>query len=315
MKLQIPLLVLILLILLAGLLFSFSDKGLSSNEGSTQKYYLNFDGIERSYLLHIPPHYDNRTPMPLVVVLHGGLGTSENVEKTTGFSEKADKEGFLVVYPQGVGRTWNSGHVGGPAAKNQVDDVGFILKVIENLESSHNIDQRRIYATGMSNGAMMSYRLASEASNTFAAIGPVSGTIGGNAAKNSSLFLPEKSSQPVSVIIFHGTDDQHVLYNGGRSGGIDGGRIDLSVNDSVLFWVKADNCSSNPLIENIKNNVVRKTYTGGLNGTEVVLYTIIGGGHAWPGGKKGSMFGDESTNEISATDVIWEFFKTHLKAI
>ena len=276
---------------------------------------MNFDGMQRSYLIHLPPHYDNQIPRPLVVVLHGGGGSPEKVEKLTGFSKKADEEGFIVVYPEGVGGTWNSGYCCGQAMKDQVDDVGFILKVIEDVESRQKIDQRRIYATGISNGAMMSYKLASEASDKFAAIGPVAGTIGGKTTENSSLYLTEKPSQPVSVIIFHGTDDQHVLYQGGHGNHTRNSRIDLSVNHSVLFWADADNCSSNPLIENINNNVTRKTYGRGLNGTEVVLYTIIGGGHAWPGGEKGSMLGDEPTTEISATNVIWEFFKSHPKAI
>jgi polyhydroxybutyrate depolymerase len=314
MKRQTILLASVLIILLLGLSVYFLERGQSSNEGDV-KYNLNFDGMERSYLVHIPPQYNNSTPMPLVIVLHGGGGSAENIEKVTGFSQKADEEGFIVVYPQGVGGTWNAGYCCGQAMTNQIDDVGFILKVISDVESREKINGSRIYVTGFSNGAMMSYRLASEASSTFAAVGPVSGSIGGKATANSSLYMQQTPSQPVSVIAFHGTDDQHVLYNGGHGNDTTGTRIDLSVNDSILFWVNADNCSSNPLMENIASNVTRKTYVGGSNGTEVVLYTIIGGGHAWPGGEKASLSGDEPTQEISATDVIWEFFKSHPKAV
>ena len=313
MKLKMPIMALMLIILLFGSLFVYLHNVSSSNDGTTQKHCLSFDGMERSYLLHVSPNYNNSTPTPLVVVLHGGLGTSENVENTTGFSKKADEENFIVVYPQGIGRTWNSGNVEGPAFENQVDDVGFILKIVEEVENNYNIDENRIYATGISNGAMMSYKLASDASDKFAAIAPVAGTIGGKSTENASLYFPKNPSQSVSVIIFHGTNDQHVIYNGGRSSGIDSGRIDLSVNDSVLFWVEADKCSSDPVIENITSNVYSTTYKDGLNATEVVLYVIVGGGHAWPGGEKGFIFGDEPTQEISATDLIWEFFKIHPK--
>lgn len=315
MKFRIQLLALTLIVLLVTFSFLFLIKEPSPTEGKTQKYYLNYDGMQRSYLIHLPSHYDNQTPLPLVVVLHGGGGSPEKVEKVTGFSKKADEEGFIVVYPGGEGGTWNSGYCCGMAMEYQTDDVGFILKVIQEVGKNQKIDERRIYATGISNGAMMSYRLAAEASDKFAAIGPVAGSIGGKSTENSGLYLPEKPSQPVSVIIFHGTLDQHVLYRGGHGNHSRGSRMDLSVNDSVLFWVDADYCSSNLLIDNINSNVTRKTYGGGLNGTEVVLYTIIGGGHAWPGGDKGFIWGDKPTQEISATDVIWEFFKSHPKAI
>lgn len=291
MKLRLPLLVLVLIILLAGFSFFFLQKGSSSNEKNTMKYHLNYGGLERSYLLHIPPSHDNNTPLPLVVVLHGGGGSPENIEKTTGFSKKADEEGFIVVYPEGVGGTWNAGYCCGPAMKNQVDDVGFILKVIADVGGRQKIDQKRIYATGFSNGAMMSYRMACEAPYEFAAIASVSGAIGGKTMDDSSLYLPNKPSQPVSVIVFHGTDDQHVLYPGGHGNQTSGSRVDLSVNDSIFFWIEANKCSKNPIIDNLTNTVNRKTYYGGLNGTEVVLCTIMGGGHAWPGGERGSILG------------------------
>lgn len=311
MNRQIVLLTLVLIILFSGLSLYFLEKGQSSN--GDVKYNLNYGDFDRSYILHIPPNYNNSTSVPLVIVLHGGGGSAEDIEKVTGFSKKADEEGFIVVYPQGVGGTWNANYCCGQAMANNVDDVGFILKVISDVETRQKIDPNRIYATGFSNGAMMSYRLASEASNTFAAIGVVSGSIGGKTSENSIPYLPKTPSQPVSVIVFHGTEDQHVLYNGGHGKETTGSRIDLSVNDSVLFWVNADKCSSDPVIENITGNINRRSFSGGLNGTMVDLYTIIGGGHAWPGGEKGSIFGDEPTSEISATDLIWEFFKSHPK--
>lgn len=312
MKMRIPLIVIALIIVIFGFLFLFSHLW-SVHEDTTQKIYLNYGGLDRSYLIHIPPQYDNRTSVPLVIVLHGGGGSAENIENVTGFNSLADKEDFIVVYPEGVDGTWNSGHCCGSAMNMQVDDVGFILTVIEDVESSDNIDKKMVYATGFSNGAMMAYTLASNASNVFAAVGPVSGTIGGQARDNSSLYLPPSPSQVVSVIAFHGTADQNVLYNGGHGNETTGSRIDLSVNDSIQFWVKSDNCSNTPIYDNVSSNVTMETYNDGLNDSEVKLYTIIGGGHAWPGGVKASLFGDEPTQEISATDLIWEFFKSHPK--
>jgi polyhydroxybutyrate depolymerase len=224
-------------------------------------------------------------------------------------SEKSDEEGFLVVYPNGTGRldefllTWNAGTCCGYALEHNIDDVGFIRTLLERLEQQVRIDPSRIYVTGISNGGMMTYRLACDLADTVAAIAPVA------AALNEEDCSP---SRPVSVIIFHGTADEHVPYNGGIGSKARDERVDKPVRYAVSFWVNRNRCSPNPVVEEF-GSIRKETYGGGIDGTEVVLYTILGGGHAWPGGEKGYRWGDEPTKEISATDLMWEFFASHPK--
>jgi len=224
---------------------------------------------------------------------------------------KADKENFIVVYPNGTGGfrkhmlTWNAGTCCGYAMERQVDDVGFIRKLIKRIESRWRIDSKRIYVTGMSNGAMMSYRLACELSEKIAAIAPVAGMMNCD---------PHNAKSPVSVIAFHGTDDHHAPYNGGVGRKTVYPRIDKSIPETISFWVEHNRCSANP--EAVKQgNVIQETYKNGFKGAEVILYTLQGGKHAWPGGRSGGYYGniDEPTQEISATDLIWDFFSKHPK--
>jgi len=247
-----------------------------------------FDSLTRTYLVHVPSSYVDNMPTPLVIVLHGYTGTAESMETLTGFTAKSDKEGFIVVYPQGLVQRWN---VGFGSLKFDTDDVGFIDELINRLEQKYAIDPNRIYVTGFSNGAMMAYLLGAALSDKIAAIAPVAGSVG--AMMNNVLEIIPDPSQPVSVIVFHGTADTSVLYEG------DGF---LSVAESVAFWVRHDECFINPQNETSSNGqVIKSVYSGGLNGTEVVLYTIVNLAHDWP------------TTPINATDIIWDFFISHPK--
>lgn len=271
---------------------------------------LQVGGRERSYLLHMPPSYDGKRPVPLVIVLHGGGGNAQTTARMTGFSEKSDKEGFVVVYPNGSGRlktrllTWNSGNCCGYALDKNVDDVGFIRALIDELVRTRAVDPKRVFATGISNGGMMAYRLACELSDKIAAIGPVSGAL------NLENCQP---ADAVSVIIFHGTDDEHVLYNGGEPiRRVDTHRrVDKSVSYAVSFWVKHDGCTETPK-RSETGSIRTEIYSGGKDGVEVAVYTVKGGGHAWPGGHS-YLLGPEPTREISATDLMWDFFARHPK--
>jgi polyhydroxybutyrate depolymerase len=246
-----------------------------------------------------------------VIVLHGGGGNAETVMRTTGMSGKGDKSGFVVVFPNGTGRlknhllTWNAGNCCGYALDHHIDDVAFIRTLIEHLQNELLIDKRKIYVAGMSNGAKMTYKLACELSDKIAAIAPVAGSL------DVTNCQPDN---PVSVMIFHGTADEHVLYEGGKpKKSIDKHeRIDNSVSYAVSFWIKHNHCLVTPQKEE-KGNIIKEVYTGGKDGTEVVLYTITGGGHAWPGGQRGSLWGDTPTQEISATELMLEFFLRHPK--
>jgi polyhydroxybutyrate depolymerase len=238
------------------------------------------------------------------------------------FQKKQMKRVFIVVYPDGSGRldwyllTWNCGFCCGYALENNIDDVGFIRALIRYLQEKYAINRNMIYVTGISNGGMMSYRLGAELSDIFAAIAPVSGSIGGRATEEDPTFCIPEPDYPISVIIFHGTNDSRVPYDGGMPTANDtkGAFSYLSVNDSVSFFVTHNQCDAFPQ-KNISEsgNIIMDLYAGGLNNTEVVLYTIVNGTHSWPGGKNGWRNGDVPTIEISATDLIWEFFKDHPK--
>jgi polyhydroxybutyrate depolymerase len=287
---------------------AMAQNGLQVNpKPGDYKRSLPFGGRERSYVLHVPPAYTGQKPLPLVIVLHGRGGNAQNAMRMSGMSEKADKNGFIVAYPDGTGflQTWNAGNCCGSALDQNVDDVGFIRVLIEDLQKEFFLDKGRIYATGMSNGARMAYRLGCEFSDKLAAIAPVAGALN---------FENCQPARPLSVVIFHGTADKRIPYEGAkRSKWVDRHqRIDISVSDAASFWVKHNQCS-NTLQKQERGNIIRETYSNCKDGTEVVLYTIKGGGHAWPGGKKGMFWRDEPTQEISATELMWDFFMRHPK--
>lgn len=277
--------------------------------GGDHNFEITHQKRKRYYTLHIPPHYDGIKPMPLVIVLHGGAGNRKNVMRMTGMSKKADKEGFFVLYPAGTGffkhrvLTWNAANCCGYAKRNNVDDVAFIRTLLDTLQAQYKIDSKRIYATGISNGGMLAYRLACRMGDRIAAIAPVA------AAFNEVACQP---AEPVSVIIFHGKLDEHVLYDGGLSSKSRTGRFDQSMVQTMSFWIHHNNSKALSTYQHHRF-IVKEVYSEGTNGTAVVLYTITNGGHAWPGGRKGFIFSDEPSREISATDVIWEFFKNHPK--
>lgn len=299
-------LVVFLLLLLPPALY-FSQR-LPSGTSINYEGYIYHDGLKRRYILHIPANYDGKSPVPLVIVLHGGGGNALSIMRRTGMNKLADREGFIVVYPEGTGRyknilTWNAGNCCGYAMRMNINDVGFIEKLIDHLISKYGVDPKRVYVAGFSNGGMMAYMLACRLSHKIAGIAVVSG------AMNIENCNP---SCAVSVIIFHGTADENVPYNGGTGRKALEKRVDKPVSYAVEFWVEHNKCERTPIVEEFGSIRVER-YVGGANGTEVVLYTIIGGGHAWPGSTYQGPYGDQPTMEISATDIIWEFFKNHSK--
>ena len=281
------------------------------------------DGKTRTYQVHLPLSYTTHDEFPLVIVLHGGGGNAEQMQEHGGMNKKADDEGFIVVYPDGTGvlkdrlLTWNAGYCCANAYENNIDDVGFIRALIEKLEQTLHIDSNRIYVTGISNGAMLAYTIGSELSDLIAAIAPVAGSIGGNATEDSPRWIIPDPTYPVAVIAFHGMEDKRVPYEGGiPTASLTWGAYSyLSVNDSISFWVEQNNCSTTPQTTvSESGNIIINTYTAQGTNADVVLYTIIDGGHAWPGGDIGGFPGaDIPTQEISATDIMWEFFENHPK--
>ena len=279
--------------------------------GKDTLYSLRHDGRARTYLVHLPPAYDRAQSRPVVLVFHGGGGHGEQMAQMTGFSAKADREGFIAVYPNGSGRwqnrflTWNTGNCCAWAYENRIDDVGFIRSLIDRMKKDFTVDPRRVYVTGISNGGMMSYRLACELSDLVAAAGPVAG------AQNVDC----KPSRPVSLVALHGTADLHVRYDGGpplRMADARNPRVDRPVSDAIAFWVKHNGCRQEPQAQR-RGKVLIETYGDCAAGTSVTLYTLHEEGHTWPGGTKWAFWADEPSREISATDVIWEFFQAHPK--
>ena len=271
---------------------------------------LTVGGLERSYILHAPASIDPSAPVALILSFHGGTGNAVNQQRVSGFNALADEKGFIVVYPNGTGRledkilTWNGGTCCGYAMTHGIDDVAFVRAIVADLQTTYNIDLKRVYATGLSNGGILSYRLACEAADLIAAIAPVSGTL------NYKRCQP---SEPVSVIHFHGTEDTHLPFDGGYGADSLADVLFASVPESINFWLTFNHCPAAPQTESFAD-IVHETYSGCANGTSVELYKIIGGKHAWPG-SNGPAWpgGDQPTQTISATQLIWEFFVAHPK--
>jgi polyhydroxybutyrate depolymerase len=265
-------------------------------------------GIERSYVVRADFDRARAARVPLVLVLHGGGGNAANAENMTGFTEKARREGFIVVYPEGTGRTgdqlltWNAVHCCAYAMKNHVDDVGFIRALIDKLRRSHPIDPRRVYVTGMSNGAMMSHRLGIELSDRIAAIAPVVGTVFGD---------EPRPAQGVPALMINGMLDENVPWQGGAPGGRGArgwdGTPARPALEQATFWAAANGCKP----EADQSETAHWLHWSYACPTPraVQLYLLKDNGHAWPGGRPGSRRGDVPSDSLNATDLIWEFFR------
>lgn len=273
---------------------------------------LTVDGRNRRYLVHVPPSYDPQKPTPVVLVLHGAAMNGPLTVAFTGMNAKSDQAGFIAVYPNGTGLgemflTWNAGGLPGGKAGQRPDDVAFLRAALDDLATVLNVDPLRVHATGISNGGMMCYKLAAELSDRIASIAPVAGTM---------TFTDPKPARPISVIHFHGTADAIVPFGGPKANGPREMGF-KSVEETVRAWCEVDACPTEPVITEEPNtaddgtSVRRKTYGPGKDGTEVVLIEVIGGGHTWPGQKPMVEFIGKSTLDVSANDLVWEFFKKH----
>lgn len=268
------------------------------------------DGRERSYIVHVPRIYNPENPTPVVLALHGAAMDGSMMVWFSGLNKKSDEAGFIVVYPSGTGvgpfRTWNAGGLSGKMAEGKADDVAFIGKLLDDLKVALNLDEKRVYACGMSNGGMMCYRLAAEMSDRIAAIAPVAGTIA---------MEPSNPKRAVPVIHFHGSKDNIVPFKMTNRNSPSFIKL-KGVEDSIQTWVKLNGCQGNPATDTISRDgdefkVTRTCYGRGKDGSEVVLVVIEGGGHTWPGEKPPVGFIGKSAMNISANDLMWEFFQRH----
>ena len=252
---------------------------------------LEHGGQSRSFKLHIPPGYDGADPTPLIVNIHG---LTSNPDQQALFSEMnplSDAEGFLVAYPAGIQNSWNAGACCGGAQSQGLDDVGFLRAVVAAIEEVTCVDARRIYATGMSNGGMMTNRLACEASDLFAAFAPVSAVL---------VQEPCAPARPIPILHFNGTADVLVSYNGGLFQGAPA---------TFAAWAELSGCTGDPVETFNKGAASCMTYDTCDDGAEVTLCTLTGMNHCWPGNDFCPL--PPTNTDISANEAMWEFFQAH----
>jgi polyhydroxybutyrate depolymerase len=274
------------------------------------RFTLQHAGKARLYRVHVPKGFSPDRPMPVVFALHGGGGNMDIQadDHFYGQVSKADQAGYIAVFPNGSSRfrggklaTWNAGRCCGHARDDNADDVGFIREIVERLRAQPGVDASRFYVNGMSNGAMMAYRLACELPGTFRAIAAVAGT------DNTSTCTP---ASPVSVLHIHAKDDPLERFEGGAGRKRQAVTDFVAVPDSVAKWVAIDGCRPEPKRVFEREGAYCEAYDGCRGGSEVKLCVTPSGGHSWPGGAKPRGGGQGST-AFSATDLIWDFFSRH----
>jgi polyhydroxybutyrate depolymerase len=284
----------------------------------TQTVSIEFGGRSRSYIVHVPPQGTGGEPLPVILNFHGGGSNAAADELYTGMDTAADRDGFIAVYPNGTGffrrvLTWNAGGCCAYAMRNAIDDVGFTRAVIDDLSRCARIDSRRIYATGISNGGMMAYRLGVELADRIAAIAPV----------EAVLVVPTNGpSRPVPLMAFNSVDDRFVPYGGGfgRNGNRTHPAPFPAVDHVIARWRGFDKCPETPRTSpavkgaagspDAANSATRYTWGPCAQGTEVVLWKLAGSGHVWPDAARNPrwLLGP-GTHVIDANHQMWEFFK------
>ncbi len=288
----------------------------------TNAHQVSAAGLERTYYLHVPPGAPADRSLSLVLVFHGGSGSPANIERETRFSELADREGFLVAYPQGYQKSFNDGRGASdiPAQRDRIDDVAFVTALIDDVGKKCRVDPKGIYATGISNGGMVSHFLGAKLSTKLAAIAPVAGSL---AEPLVPAFAP---TAPVSVLMLVGTDDRFVPYGGGEvhpPGMRPRGRV-IGIEQAARLWTERNggDPTHEPRVESLPDRdpadgcrVNKLTYAAGRNRSEVVLYRLEGAGHTWPDGSQylSKQLVGPVCRDINATEVIWQFFKLHPK--
>ena len=275
---------------------------------------LTHHSLNRDYHLYIPSSYRYSTAAPLVIALHGGGGNGHKMEKLSHLSLLADQYGFIVAYPDAVDRHWNDGRGLDQyrSQRDNIDDVGFISRMIDAIAGGYNIDKDRVYVTGASNGAMMSLRLGCELADKITALAPVIGSMPENLVAECS------PARPIPLMMINGTDDPLVPWEGGyvhifrkKLGKI------ISVPQTIEFWVARNGCSPSPQISRVPDadpedgtSVQKTAYGQCTHGAAVVLYEIKGGGHTWPGGYQyfPEFLIGKTNRDLDASQAIWDFF-------
>lgn len=267
------------------------------------------DGNARTYVVNLPPNYYDHADFSLVIGLHGGGGSGEQFEKSSYLTDKANASKFIVVYPDGIqgtgilkARTWNAGYCCDYASENNINDVKFISELIDKLVTDYKINPKKVYATGHSNGGMLAYRLACEIPNKIAAIAPNATTM--------VVKQPCNPGRPVPILHMHSVLDQHVPYTGGVGSGVSK-HYNPPIDSVLNVWQQKNQCAQ-PAKVILDNSSYKLTKWYDCPGNVSVHYYLTkDGGHSWPGGESGSIFGDEPSTAINANDLLWEFFQQH----
>jgi polyhydroxybutyrate depolymerase len=272
-------------------------------------------GITRTYLLHVPPSYSNTQASPAVLLFHGGQGSATTIGAVTsnsggGFSAFADQKNFIAIYPDSVSGTWDDGRA---TITNHTNDVAFTNAALDAVALDYKIDSKRIFATGISNGGMMTFRLACELSSRLAAVATVAANMPSDIQAGCSPV------QAVPVAMFSGDTDPLMPYGGGTVAGTLGGSV-MSATATAAFWAtkNAAALSTTTALPNTDTTDGTTTdllsYTSPSDG-EVAFYRINGGGHTWPGGMQyaSALLIGKVAKDFSANEAIWAFFMRHAR--
>jgi len=280
--------------------------GVTTPSGTTT-YSVNVNGTNRTYNLHIPPNLDRSQAAPLLVELHGGGGNASGMEKLTGFFDLADRDGFVVAAPNALNKAWSDGRET-TDTQSGGDDVAFMRALLDQVATQVAIDPARIYFTGMSNGAIMSGRLACELSDRIAAFAQVAGTASVSVAGSCD------PGRAVPILEIHGTADPLVPYDGGTVAPILGGRGDVvGVDAWASFWVANNQVSETPATTSLGSDTTIRTWKGSSPQQDLVFYRIDGAGHTWPDGNQylPRLIIGSTSHSFDATEVIWQFLSEH----
>ncbi len=276
-------------------------------------------GFARDYNIHIPPGYDGNKRLPMVVVIHGAFDNAEGMEEYSGFSKLADRENIIVLYPNGIGilgylQHWNAGHCCGKAQQDNIDDVGFIASAIASAARRLNVDPKRIYMLGFSNGGMMTYRFTAERGEMLAAAAALAASIGSRTPDTQRQWLMPRPVKPLAFLIMHGTADTDVPFKGHASQRRGTPRNYSSVEESVRFWTQRNGCGSPEPVESLYGGAVKLTKWFHCTSNQPVwFYALENWKHIWPGKYFTAGLGpDEPLKNFDAAEVIWDFFNmTH----
>jgi polyhydroxybutyrate depolymerase len=303
---------LLFVILLTYFSCSKGDNNTAPIDKSSEQKTINLtvDGIERSFIVYLPTGYNNAGKLPMIFAIHGGSGTPEGMINIANFKPIADRDKVILVYPSGIQKNWNDGRPTTPYELG-INDVSFFNQMCDYMVTNYSVDGTKIYATGISNGGFMSSRLGCELSNRIAAIAVDAATI------EATTIAPGcNPGRPVPAIYIHGTLDPLVPFTGGTVSPGAGGTV-ISHFQAIDKWVTINGCNRTPSVTDLPDiandgtTIKQRVYSGGMNGSEVVSYVILNGGHTWPQGYQylNELIIGKTSQDMNACEVIWTFFK------